>query len=102
MVAIDTGEDKAKMCKELGAEAFIDFAKTHDIPAEVHRLTDGGAQVVLVTGGSGKAYENAYVLENSLGIYLSFQQTSTVAQNRYPSLRRDASEGYCHCRRRGA
>ncbi|KAH7115041.1 chaperonin 10-like protein [Dendryphion nanum] len=50
-VAIDSGEDKRKLCIEIaGAEEFIDFKKVDDIAAEVIRICDGiGAHAVFVT-----------------------------------------------------
>ena len=43
VIAIDGGEAKEKLCKDLGAEAFIDFQKTKDITGEVMKLTTYGA-----------------------------------------------------------
>jgi D-arabinose 1-dehydrogenase-like Zn-dependent alcohol dehydrogenase len=50
-VAIDTGDDKKKLCLETGgAEEFIDFKKVEDVAAEVVRICDGiGAHAVFVT-----------------------------------------------------
>lgn len=44
VIAVDGGEDKGKMCKELGAEEYIDFQNVKDIPAKVMEIT-----TVLVT-----------------------------------------------------
>ncbi|KAH6877599.1 chloride channel [Alternaria rosae] len=50
-IAIDTGDDKQKLCMETGgAEHFIDFKKTDNVGEEVVRLCDGiGAHGVFVT-----------------------------------------------------
>ncbi|EUC44875.1 hypothetical protein COCMIDRAFT_96959 [Bipolaris oryzae ATCC 44560] len=50
-VAIDTGEDKKKLCLEVGgAEHFIDFRKVENVAEEIVRLCDGiGAHGVFVT-----------------------------------------------------
>ncbi|KAF2015546.1 hypothetical protein BU24DRAFT_441206 [Aaosphaeria arxii CBS 175.79] len=50
-IAIDTGEDKKKLCIETaGAEEFIDFKQVSDVAAEVIRICDGlGAHAVFVT-----------------------------------------------------
>jgi len=50
-IAIDTGDDKQKLCTETGgAEHFIDFKKTDNVGEEVVRLCDGiGAHGVFVT-----------------------------------------------------
>ncbi|KAJ4369300.1 chloride channel [Didymella sp. IMI 355093] len=49
-VAIDTGDDKEKLCKEVGAEEFIDFKKVDNVAEEIIRICDGiGAHGVFVT-----------------------------------------------------
>ena len=49
-IAIDGGEAKKKLCLSMGAEAFIDFRETKDVPAEVVKIADGiGAHGVLVS-----------------------------------------------------
>ena len=58
VIAVDTGASKEKMCKELGAEAFIDF-KTANPVEEVHKMTLIGAHAVIVTGGTAEAYKTA-------------------------------------------
>jgi len=39
VIAIDGGEEKGKLCQDLGAEAYLDFTKTQDLAAEVQRVT---------------------------------------------------------------
>lgn len=49
-VAVDTGSDKEKLCKEVGAEEFIDFKKVGNVAEEIVRICDGiGAHGVFVT-----------------------------------------------------
>ncbi|KAF1937219.1 hypothetical protein EJ02DRAFT_458900 [Clathrospora elynae] len=50
-IAIDTGEEKRKLCIETaGAEHFIDFKKVDDVAKEVVRIRDEiGAHGVFVT-----------------------------------------------------
>ena len=49
-IAIDGGEIKKKLCLGMGAEAFIDFRETKDVPAEVVKIAGGiGAHGVIVT-----------------------------------------------------
>lgn len=50
-VAIDTGDDKKKLCLETaGAEHFIDFKKVDNVAEEVVKVCDGvGAHAVFVT-----------------------------------------------------
>jgi len=59
-IAIDAGKEKEKYCLDLGAEIFIDLTNTADIASVVREKTNGrGAAAVLVTAGSGKAYQDA-------------------------------------------
>lgn len=43
VIAIDGGDAKRDMCKQLGAEEYIDFTTTKDIAAEVMKITGFGA-----------------------------------------------------------
>ena len=47
VVGIDGGEDKGKLAKELGAEAFVDFTKTKDMIGEIQEITNGGPHGVI-------------------------------------------------------
>ncbi|KAI9876905.1 MAG: hypothetical protein M1823_007192, partial [Watsoniomyces obsoletus] len=62
VIAIDGGDEKRELCKKLGAEEFIDFKETKDIPAEVMRITGHGAHGVLVTAATKEAYAQAPML----------------------------------------
>lgn len=44
VAAIDGGDNKAKLTKNLGADTFIDFTKSSDLVKEVQEATGGGAQ----------------------------------------------------------
>ena len=60
-IVVDTGDDKEKLAKSLGAEHFVDFKKVSDVAAEVVKITDGvGAHGVFVTApqsyGSALSY----------------------------------------------
>jgi propanol-preferring alcohol dehydrogenase len=60
VIVVDTGAERNAMCKKYGAEHFIDFKEVADTPAEVVKLTDGGAHAVYVTGTSqllGSCYQ---------------------------------------------
>ncbi|KAK5946482.1 hypothetical protein PMZ80_000625 [Knufia obscura] len=59
VIAIDGGDAKRDLCKKLGAEHFIDYTTTKDIPAEVMKLTQYGAHGVLVTAATKEAYSTA-------------------------------------------
>lgn len=56
VIAVDGGEEKDKLCKELGAEQYIDFTKTKDIAAEVMKITTYGAHGVIVFAASKEGY----------------------------------------------
>ena len=47
-IVVDTGDERAKMTKEYGAEEFVDFKKGDPVE-EVLKLTGGGAHAVFVT-----------------------------------------------------
>lgn len=59
VIVIDSGAEKKKLCMEKGAEAFVDFRECEDVVKEVRRLSGGGCQGVVVTGGTKEAYATA-------------------------------------------
>jgi propanol-preferring alcohol dehydrogenase len=59
VLAVDSGSEKEKFVKELGVNAFIDFAKTKDLIQDVNNVTSGGAHAVIVTAGSPRAFKSA-------------------------------------------
>ena len=64
---IDGGEEKRKLCEELGADAWIDYTVSQDIVADVKKITDGrGAHAAVVTTASSSGYVQAvdYLREN--------------------------------------
>ncbi|KAH8812274.1 Zn-dependent alcohol dehydrogenase [Xylogone sp. PMI_703] len=67
IIAIDTGKEKEKLCKELGAEVYLDY-EIDDIEKSVKDLTGGyGAHAVVCTTGSDAAYVQAFQLVRILG-----------------------------------
>ncbi|RMD44464.1 hypothetical protein DV735_g639, partial [Chaetothyriales sp. CBS 134920] len=62
VIAIDGGAEKEALCKKLGAEFFIDFQTTKDIPAEVLKITTHGAHGVIVFPATKQGYETAPLL----------------------------------------
>lgn len=56
IIAIDGGEEKGKLCKELGAEHYLDFTTSKDLPAEVMEITTHGAHGVIVTAATKEGY----------------------------------------------
>jgi propanol-preferring alcohol dehydrogenase len=67
VLAIDGGDDKDKLCKDLGAEVFIDFMKTKDIVADIVKATDGGAHGVINVSVSEKAIAQSCQYARTLG-----------------------------------
>lgn len=67
IIAIDGGDAKRDLCIKLGAEKFIDFTTTKDIPVEVMKITGLGAHGVLVTAGAKAGYESAPAMLRSGG-----------------------------------
>lgn len=59
VIAVDGGHEKEKLCLSLGAEHFIDYTTTADLPVEVTRITKYGAHGVIVTAGSREGYATA-------------------------------------------
>lgn len=59
VIAVDGGEAKRELCMKLGAEYFIDFTTTMDIPAKVMEITKLGAHGVIVTAASKEGYATA-------------------------------------------
>jgi propanol-preferring alcohol dehydrogenase len=67
-IAIDAGKAKEQYCLSLGAEVYIDLIATTDVPSIVREKTGGlGAAAVLVTAGSGKAYQDALKMLGPFG-----------------------------------
>ena len=60
VVALDTGADKRALCEKLGVEAFVDYAESKDLVADVKTACGGkGPHAAIVTASSAKAYEQA-------------------------------------------
>lgn len=59
VIAIDGGEAKANLCKDLGAEEYLDFTSVQDLEAEVRRITKYGAHGVIVFAAAKESYAAA-------------------------------------------
>ncbi|KAI4170493.1 MAG: hypothetical protein LQ346_008852 [Caloplaca aetnensis] len=61
IIAIDGGEEKEKMAKELGADVFCDFAKSEDLVKDVQAATaDGmGPHAVILVAVNEKPFQQA-------------------------------------------
>jgi propanol-preferring alcohol dehydrogenase len=70
VIAIDSGAEKEKLCKQMGAVAFIDYA-TQNVVEAVKALTDGeGAHGIIMVAGSEKAYEQGPELIRNNGVFV--------------------------------
>lgn len=59
VIAVDTGNDKRQYLQSVGAKEFVDFKLVPDTIEEVRRITNGGAQAVIVAAGNAKAFAHA-------------------------------------------
>ncbi|KAH8704972.1 putative alcohol dehydrogenase [Talaromyces proteolyticus] len=59
VIAVDSGNDKREYLSSIGAKEFVDFAAIPDVVQEVRKITNGGAQAVVVTAGNAKAFAHA-------------------------------------------
>jgi propanol-preferring alcohol dehydrogenase len=61
VIAIDAGDEKAKMCKELGAYAFVDFGKSSDVVKDVQAATEDGLgpHAVILVAVNEKPFQQA-------------------------------------------
>ncbi|KAI9016129.1 alcohol dehydrogenase 1 [Hyaloraphidium curvatum] len=60
VIAIDGGPEKEKLCKELGADVFIDFTTSKDVVADVIAASDGqGVHGAIVVAASEGPYKQA-------------------------------------------
>lgn len=70
VIAIDSGSEKEKLSKEMGAVAFVDYAKENVVDA-VKNLTDGeGAHGIICVAGSERAYQQAPSLIRNNGVFV--------------------------------
>ncbi|KAI5462004.1 chaperonin 10-like protein [Mariannaea sp. PMI_226] len=60
-IAIDTGSDKAQVCRDLGATKFVDFRESHNLSADVKAATpDGlGPHAVLILATHEQPFHHA-------------------------------------------
>ena len=59
VIAVAGGAEKARRCRELGADAAIDHRATPDVAAEVRALTGGRGAELVVDPVGGEAFEQA-------------------------------------------
>ena len=69
VVAIDGGEEKRKMCMELGASVYVDFGATKDLVQDVKNTTEDGfgPHAVIVLAASERPFQQATEYVRSRG-----------------------------------
>ena len=67
MIAIDTGAEKEQLCRNLGAEVFVDFRKSNDVIDDIRKITEGGPHAVLIIAASPKPYQDAIKMVRTKG-----------------------------------
>ncbi|RBR14370.1 uncharacterized protein FIESC28_07800 [Fusarium coffeatum] len=68
VTALDGGEEKRKVCTELGADTFVDFKTSTDIVGEIKNSTGGlGPDGVLLLAASEKPFQQASQYVKSKG-----------------------------------
>ncbi|KAF4917468.1 Alcohol dehydrogenase 1 [Colletotrichum viniferum] len=61
VIAIDAGQEKAKICKEQGAEHYVDVTEPGTLGEKVMKVTGGkGAKAIVVAATSLAAYQQAF------------------------------------------
>lgn len=60
-IAIDSGEEKKKMCRDLGSYAFVDFATSKNVVKDVQAATEDGLgpHAVILVAVSEKPFQQA-------------------------------------------
>ncbi|KAF2857926.1 GroES-like protein [Piedraia hortae CBS 480.64] len=60
-IAVDSGDEKKKLCEKLGSYAFVDFAKSKDVIKEVQEATEDGLgpHAVLLVAVNEKPFQQA-------------------------------------------
>lgn len=88
VIAVDGGDAKRDLCMKLGAEAFIDFTTSADIPAEVTKLTAYGAHGVIVFSATKAGYEQAPLLLRPGGtvVCVGLPKDTTVIAGAHPIM----------------
>lgn len=88
VIAVDGGDEKAKFCSELGAEAFIDFRETADIAARINEITTHGAHAVIVFPASKQTYESApnYLRVGGTVVAIGLAADPTAVAGAHPML----------------
>jgi len=69
VIAVDTGKEKEQVCRELGAEAFVDYMTSKDLIQEIKSHTDGyGPHGALIVAAAEKPMQQATEYVRSDGV----------------------------------
>lgn len=103
VIAIDTGDEKRKMCLEqLGSQAFVDFGTSKDVVQDVKDATEDGLgpHAVILVAVNEKPFQQAaevcitfQYLETLLKLTISPVRSSSRFGGLYRSTRRGLLEG---------
>jgi propanol-preferring alcohol dehydrogenase len=61
VIAVDAGDEKKKMCEDMGASAFVDFSKSSNVVKDVQAATEDGLgpHAVLLVAVTEKPFQQA-------------------------------------------
>ena len=82
VIAVDGGDSKRDLCLKLGAEKFVDFTTSSDVPGEITKITTHGAHAAIVFAASKASYEQAPLMLRPGGTMVAVglpHDVSTVA-----------------------
>ena len=73
IIAIDTGDEKKEMVHKLGAEHFVDFAKSSNVVKDVQAATEDGTgpHAVILVAVNEKPFQQAAEVWSNLQTFLS-------------------------------
>ncbi|KAF3985244.1 hypothetical protein FT663_05164 [Candidozyma haemuli var. vulneris] len=93
VLGIDGGEGKEDFAKGLGAEAFVDFTKVKDVPAEVVKITNGGPHGVINVSVSEAAMQQSveYVRSTGTVVLVGLPAGAKVAASVFDSVVKSVS-----------
>jgi alcohol dehydrogenase, propanol-preferring len=88
VIGVDGGDEKRKLCINLGAEKYIDYTKTTEIVSEIMRITTYGAHGVLVTAHAKSAYAIAPFLlrPNGTLVAVGLPEDTTAVAGAHPGF----------------
>lgn len=87
-IAIDVGAEKEELCKKLGAEVYIDAAKSEDLIKQVTEITTYGAHGAIVFAPTKQCYETAPYLLRPGGtmVAVGFPKDPTILAGAPPTI----------------